>query len=336
MSDKKTIAFWCEKSNDGVETTAEFHVNLWHFSNNTRSDFFEIGVLVDDPNVLSSIKVFVPFELGYEQIGDLGTEFLEPNLAQGIFNEPLSAAIGENKRSVELSDIGGAYCGVHIFSTDKDQIHGKELDLESVDGGTLLEITSVALKSLAKQFGPEVRPGYFRLRLRPIVSGSRPFVTSIKPNDRALVSGFEAIEYIDCRLNEARTLPTAVAAAANAAPNGVAKTNRVVFLAVVPVVSAITSSHAEWHKSRLLENEIWEHYVPQGLDDGMVVYHWRKIFEDDEAKPLQGFSAFVKMQTRKADSKVIAFYVGLSLLLGAIGSVIGSFFLSFFSGSGGP
>lgn len=335
MSDKKTIAFWCEKSSDQVVTAAEFHVNLWHFSNRKRSDFFEIGVLVDDPAVLSSIKVFVHFKIDYNQISDLGSKFSEPNLAQGIFNEPLSSATAENRRSVELSDAGGTYCGVHIFSTDSDRIHSKELVLESVDGGTLFEITTVALMALAKQSGTKVRPGYFRLRLHPNTAGSRPFVTYITPKDRALVSGFEAIEYIDCRLNEARTLPTAVAAAANAAQNGVAKTRRVVFLAVVPVVSAITSSHAEWHKSRLLENEIWEKYVPQGLDDGMVVYHWRKIFDEYDVKPLQGFSAFVKMQTRKADTNIIALYVGLALLLGAIGSVIGSFFLSLFVAGNG-
>lgn len=329
MSDKKTIAFWCEKLNDDVNTVAEFHVNLWHFSNKNRSDFFEIGVWVDNPAVLSSIKVFVPFKVDYDQIGDLGNKFSEPSLAQGIFNEPLSSAIAENKRSVELSDASGTYCGVHIFSTDNGRIHSKELVLESVDGGTLFEITTVALMSLVKQSGAEVRPGYFRLRLHPNTAGSRPFVTYITPKDSALVSGFEAIEYIDCRLNEARTLPTAVAAAANAAQNGVAKTRRVVFLAVVPVVSAITSSHAEWHKSRLLENEIWEQYVPEGLDDGMVVYHWRKNFNDKDVKPLQGFSAFVKMQTRKADTKIIAIYVGLVLLLGGIGSVIGSFFSHF-------
>ena len=127
-----------------------------------------------------------------------------------------------------------------------------------------------------------------------------------------------------------------MAAAADAAPNGVAKTHRVVFLAVVPVVSDITSSHAEWHKSRLLENEIWERYVPQSLDDGMVVYHWRKVFEDDDPKPLRGFSSFVKMQTRKADLPIICFYVVLSLLVGALGSVLGSYFLSLFVGNSGP
>ena len=44
MSDKKTIAFWCENAAVDNPAAAEFHVNLWHFSNKKRSDFFEIGV----------------------------------------------------------------------------------------------------------------------------------------------------------------------------------------------------------------------------------------------------------------------------------------------------
>ncbi|WP_299933320.1 hypothetical protein [uncultured Pelagimonas sp.] len=328
MSDRKTIAFWCEKSGSSDETFAEFHVNLWHFSNKKREDFFEIGVMVDDPSVLSSIKVFVPFKLGYEQIGDLGSKFIEPNLAQGIFNETLAPEFAPNKRSIELNSGVGTYCGVHIFSTDNARINQSELGLQPIDGGTLLEITSAALNSLARQSNPKVRPGYFRLRLHPQISRGRPFVTYITPTDKALGSGYEAIEYIDCRLNEARTVPAAVATAASEAPHGVAKMKRVVFLAVVPVVSSVTSSHAEWHKSRLLENEIWEDYVPQGLDDGMVVYHWRKIFDAKDEKMLQGFSAFVKMQTRKADISLIFIYVGISLLLGVLGSVVASYFLS--------
>lgn len=335
MSDRKTVAFWCERSATLVDTGAEFHVNLWHFSNKKRSDFFEIGVLVDDPSALSSIKVFVPFDLASNQIRDLGVEFCEPNLAQGIFNEPVSPTYSSNKRSVELQGAEGIYCGVHVFSPGTDGIDPKELVLEPLDGGTLLTITSVALQSLARQSSVTPRRGYFRLRIKSGKLNSRPFVTYIAPRDRGWTSGFDAIEYIDCRLNEARTLPRSVALAAESAPHGVARTHRVVFLAVVPVVSAITSSHAEWHKSRLLENEIWMPYVPDGLDDGMVVYHWRKIFAPEEIKPLQGFSAFVKLQTRKADFAIISLYVMISLMLGAMGSIVGSFALSFFASNQG-
>lgn len=213
-------------------------------------------------------------------------------------------------------------------------IDADELSLKHQAGGTLITISQHALASLARQSDTPHR-GYFRLRISPKANNSRPFLKTINPKDRAWNSGFDQIEYIDCRMNEARTLPTSIETAAVGTPNGIAMTSRVVFLAVVPVVSAVTSSHAEWHKSRLLENEIWEGYVPDGLEKGMVVYHWRKIFSGDKTKPLQGFSAFVKMQTRKSDLLIIGMYILMAFLLGVIGSLTASYFQSFFVGGGG-
>ncbi|WP_282129117.1 hypothetical protein [Roseobacter litoralis] len=328
MSDKKTIAFWCENADVGIQSSAEFHVNLWHFSNKKRSDFFEIGILVKDPAALSAIRVYVPFSVGYNEVEDLGERFANPELAQGIFNEALSSTRKENGRSVELTEGDEIYCQVHVFSPDAGNIDSGEMTIHPKDGGSLITITSDALVSLSRQSQSDGTKGYFRLRISPKPYGTRPFVTEITPKDRAWSSGFEVIEYIDCRMNEARTLPNSVAAAADAASFGVAETSRVVFLAVVPVVSSVTSSHAGWHKSRLLETEIWKGYVPDGLDDGMVVYHWRKSFEGDTSKRLQGFSAFVKMQTRKTDLRIIALYVGVALIIGAVGSLIATSLLS--------
>lgn len=334
MVDNKTIAFWCEKAEGAGDTFAEFHVNLWHFSNKKRSDFFEIGVMPDDPGALSAIKIFVPFVIERTNIQDLGPEFASTELAQGIFNETLSFTQPPSGKCVELRDGDTVYCQVHIFSPDGDQIDADELSLKHQAGGTLITISQQALASLARQSDISHR-GYFRLRIFPKANNSRPFVTIIKPKDRAWNSGFDQIEYIDCRMNEPRTLPTSVETAAVGAKYGVAMTKRVVFLAVVPVVSSVTSSHAEWHKSRLLENEIWENYVPNGLEDGMVVYHWRKSFTDDTNKPLHGFSTFVKMQTRKSGLLIIGFYVLMAFVLGVVGSLTASYFQSIFNGSGG-
>lgn len=85
-------------------------------------------------------------------------------------------------------------------------------------------------------------------------------------------------------------MPQAVEAAFRAAKHGVVKTDEIVFLALVPVVSAVTSSHDQWHKSRPLEHPIWESYVPSGLNEGLVVYHWKKVFKTLEDKRFPSFS----------------------------------------------
>ena len=324
MSDNKSIAFWCERSTSDAKVRTEFHVNLWHFSGAKRRDFIEIGVMPSDPSALSAIRIFVPFPLRRENIEDLGPEFASTELAQGIFNETLSSTKKPSGKSVELKIGADTYCHVQLFSPENGSIDSGELDVKEKDGGTLISITSMALESLARQCDGRSECGYFRLRLLPPKHDTRPFVTAIKPKDRAWASGFEEIEYIDCRLNEARTLPTSIEASADAAAYGLADVSRIVFLAVVPVTSSITSSHAEWHKSRLLETQIWKDYVPNGLEDGMVVYHWRKEFDNNGKNTLQGFSAFVKLQTRKTSLVIIGIYVLVALALGIVGSLTAS------------
>ena len=335
MTDSKSIAFWCERASADTKASVEFHVNLWHFSHSKRQDFFEIGVMSDNPATISMIRIFVPFPIGREDIRDLGPAFASTELAQGIFNEILSSTQKPNGKSVELKNGTSTYCHVHVFSPNNGLIDSDELEVTEKDGGTMITVTAAALKSLSRQSSGAVDCGYFRLRIVPPVRDAHPFVTTIKPKDHVWTSGFEEIEYIDCRLNEARTIPTSVEAAAEAAPHGLAHASWIVFLAVVPVVSSITSSHAGWHKSRLLENEIWEDYVPAGLDDGMVVYHWRKAFPEDGPSTLQGFSAFVKMQTRRTDYFVIGLYVVVALLLGIVGSLSAGLFQWWLTAAGG-
>ena len=332
MTERNTIAIWCEKTAHADKAAVEFHVNLWHFSDIERANFFELGIMPDDPNDLECIKIFLPVQVAHDEIQDLGPLFKATGIAQGIFNEPLSCTHSPNGKFVELQEDGKVYCQVHIFSTDDGHIDENELTIKQFGGGTLLTITRQALKSLGSQsHAPET--GYFRLRIKPAEKTTPPFLTVIKPKDRAWNSGFDVIEYIDCRVNEARTLPSSIEDNFRTAHHGVAKTRLIAFLAVVPVVSSVTSSHTEWHKSRLLERQIWNDYVPQGLEEGMVVYHWKKTFEAIKDKRLAGFSAFVKLQTRKSGGLIIGLYLFLAFLLGVIGSLTASIFLYLFGGN---
>jgi hypothetical protein len=329
MTEKNTIAIWCEKKDGARETGVEFHVNLWHFSSKERSDFFELGIMPEDPNDLDCIKIFLPIPLSRNEVQDLGPSFQSIELAQGIFNEPLSCRISSNGKIVELREEDSVYCQVYIFSADDGVIDESELTFKSQGSGTLLTITRQALNSLGSE-SELPQHGYFRLRIMPKDPTQATFLTIIRPKDRAWTSGFDVIEYIDCRMNEARTLPDWVEAAFRSAEHGVANTKLIAFLAVVPVVSSVTSSHTEWHKSRLLERRIWETYVPQGLEDGMVVYHWKKNFPQSKEKRFSSFSAFVKMQTRKSGRAIILTYLTMAFILGVLGSLSGSILFQYF------
>lgn len=288
---------------------------------------------MDDPNDLDTIKIYLPIHIERQSIEDLGPCFRSVEIAQGIFNESLSSVLRPSGKCVELREEDTVFCQVFIFSDDSAAIDEHELSVQPQGNGTILSVTRQALSSLGNQ-SPSSQRGYFRLRVKPSDPLAAPFLTTIKPDDHVWNSGFEVIEYIDCRLNEARTLPRSIESAFQAAKYGVASTRIIAFLAVVPVVSSVTSSHTAWHKSRLLEREIWEQYVPQDLEDGMVVYHWKKIFDQIEDKRLVGFSAFVKLHTRRSGATIIMTYLLLAFLLGVMGSVFGSTLYEHFFGSG--
>ena len=279
MSSLNSIAAWCELTEEATslsndkQPAVENHINLWHFSDAQRQNFLEIGIKSTDPGGLAQVKLFLPFKIARNEIEDLGPKFRDVDTAQGIFNEPLSSKLSEDSRCVELSDGNRVYCEVHQFSIAGDNIIDEdELVLDEVQSGTMVTVTQQALMSLDKQ-SPDSVHGYFRLRFTPSHTKLKPFIKVIKPPDRVWNSGFEQIEYIDCRINEPRTLPRKVETAFRDARGRVAKTDEIVFLVVAPVDSTITSSHSKWHKCRLLENKIWKRYTPFDLKGGLLVYH---------------------------------------------------------------
>ena len=91
----------------------------------------------------------------------------------------------------------------------------------------------------------------------------------------------------------------------------------VAFLTAVPVHSELSASNTPSHKTRLLE-PVWNGYVPSGIPEGMVVYHWKKL--PDPLKPITDFSAFVKLRTRRTSRKILWTYLGIAFAIGLLGN----------------
>ena len=324
MTFNKSIAVWCEKAADVDDASVELHFNLWHFSQRKCSDFFEIGIMSEDPAKLEAIKIFLPFNVERKDVTDCGPTFRKPEIAQGIFNETLSCTSLPNGKCVELRDGGTIFCQVYQFTLEQDVIDSSELDISSKGGGTILTIGRQSLASLSAVTVSSER-GYYRLRFCLGTLSKLPFLSVIKPADKFWTSGIDQIAYIDFRLNEARTLPRLIENDVRQAPNGLAKIDLIAFLTVVPVVSSIASSHQEWRKSRLLEHDIWREYVDTRLPSGMVVYHWKKELGDQSRDAgLASFSAFVKFHTRRSGGVILAMYILVAFIFGVVGNLTAS------------
>lgn len=154
----------------------------------------------------------------------------------------------------------------------------------------------------------------------PRESEENPFVEDIPVYDRFLLSGYDQIEYLDFRLNEARTLPTEVERRISSdQPLGTTRIKLVAFLTAVPVSSELSVANTEFHKMRLLEYAIWSAYAP-GLPRGMVVYHWKK--SAPPSRSVDSFSAFVKLQTRHSGSETLLKYLLFAFAFGIFGNLV--------------
>ena len=338
----KSIAVWCAERSGSAKTEYEVHANYWRLSGDADfvrkagnvSDLLEIGVRVDDPGAVDHIGIFLPFKVLRAEVEDCSRYFADTAIAQGIFNDVLrvTTAGPGGPRCIELSGPSGPLCRVHCFSTNTGSgIARAELDVQDEASGTLLTISRSALAAAAAAAGAAPADAYFRLRV-PTSGGG--LLTVLRPRDHALQSGYEVIEYIDFRLNEARTLPTTVEARMRGVGTNAAELKLVAFLTAVPILSSIAVSSSQSHKMRVLEHDLWTPYVPGQLPKDMMVYHWKRErglapgqtgASRLPGPPIQDFSAFIKMSTRRTGRRTLVLYLVIAFLFGVFGNLCASF-----------
>jgi hypothetical protein len=333
MPNNGSIALWCVPQANSAPIEIEAHFNYWRLSGDKTfarrraiqapvRDFVEIGVLIDDIKQIDSICFYLPTTVMREQIVDCAPYLAQAEFAQGIFNEVITvtAPAPGGPQCVVLHDQANAiFTRVHCFAPGPSGLDARELMLAVQNGGTVLTITPAAILGACGHTTPPAKT-YFRLRVYLDDGEPRnPFVKVIRPVDEKFQSGYDEIEYIDFRMNEARTLPPAIEQRmrADRLKGGDVVFRLVAFLTAVPVHSELSVSNTPSHKMRLLEN-VWNGYAPSEIPDGMVVYHWKKLPETQ--KPITDFSAFVKLQTRRTSRKILWTYVLIAFGIGLLGN----------------
>ncbi|WP_157163652.1 hypothetical protein [Mesorhizobium australicum] len=352
MTSNVSLAVWCKPKKQTATTQIEAHFNYWRIAGDANfrrsdkeaiSDFIEVGLMVDDPTQIDSIRIFIPLEVERIAVTDCSTYFTTADIAQGIFNELLRGvgAANSGPKSVELlRGDNSVFARVHSFTKSDSGIVAKELDLEKRDNGTLLTISSHALNDASALYGQSPSPAYFRLRINISDVESNPLIRVVSTPDRLLQSSYDQIEYLDFRLNEARTLPDPLELdMRNERGTGV-KMRLVAFLTAIPVQSEISISNNASHKMRLLEHDLWNAYMPGGIPEGMVVYHWKRTASGLIESALTGeftgeigdFTAFVKLRTRRSSVRIWLAYLAVAFVFGVLGNLVANFVQSCIDG----
>jgi hypothetical protein len=331
MTANGSMALWCERRPGADSATMEAHFNYWRIAgdNDFRGtkkrkvrDFLEVGVMLMGAISVEKILIYLPHVLDSQDVEDCCPYFNQTAIVQGIFNEVLTSTVSGSTgpANIELRLESGIYCRVHRFMESRGVIDSSHLEVIREAEGTLLTISRRAIEEVCDRL-PDGAKVYFRARIYlPMRDGQRNrFVHTISTRGRFLQSEFNEVEYVDFRVNEARTLPRKIEEMMrDGEKSGKIPINRIAFLAAVPVVSELSVSSAGWHKSRLLEHQIWNTYVPDGIPPSMMVYHWRKCSDSGIAD----FGAFVKLQTRRSGRKILATYLITAFLFGVSGNLV--------------
>jgi hypothetical protein len=346
-----SIAVWCEPVAH-AQSEIEAHFNYWHLTGDAQfkpsdgskvADFVEVGVLVDDPQMVESTKIYLPLKLDRSGLADCSQHFQETSIAQGIFNEVLRAAAPSNSgpQFIELSRANSQiFARVHVFALNDNMLSANELTLEDKGEGILLTITSLALAEAREAAANVGGRAYFRLRAYIRNDQSNPFIQSIATPDSHLQSSYDEIEYLDFRVNEARTLPTPIQQAMRIdRRSGSIQLKLIAFLTAIPVTSELTVSNTPSHKMRLLEHSLWKKYAPGGIPEGMMVYHWKRdtgrgvsLSGHQSSLPTEvtDFTAFVKLITRRSSKKIWQRYLIIAFAIGLLGNLVAGVIQSLF------
>jgi hypothetical protein len=329
MATPGSMAVWCVHRAGQNGASAEVHFNYWRVTQrgwfnrpaHPSRDFAEIGALIERPDIIENVKIFLPFKLTEAELCDCGPQFKEVEIAQGIFNEALTcnSAGPPGPLRVELLRNGEQFCRVHLFPVEGKKIDPNQLTLAEEAGGTLITVTRFAINEICYEL-PENCRAYIRLRAFLPIGDPRPFVDVSSPRDKFFQSGFEEIECVDFRLNEARTLPQRIESLMRTpAGEHVVPLARVAFLTALPVAAELTGTSIPTHKNRVLEKRIWDNYIGETLPTGMMVYHWRT-----DKNPVGDFSAFIKLRIRRSSVPILLTYLVIAFIFGGFGNLTAS------------
>jgi len=267
------------------------------------------------------IVLYLPFTLSSPDIYDIAGHLKSSTMTRGIFNANLT--VSKNENIVELKDGDSLFARVHVLLDSEYLLH-------SNNNGTTITIISDTIKRALQDCDGNI---YFRIRLH-LSDQDNPFIKSIHPTDKYFLSGYETIDYIDFRLNETRVLPEEISRKMNDFKVCHLKIKQVYFLLATNLMADFIVGHEQFHKCRLLENDIWKDYVKKprviGNENGdershilpnhMIIYQWNDTVFKKGSREIHEFHAFMKFKQRKSNMMTVLISLSIILVIAILGS----------------
>lgn len=268
--------------------------------------YLDVGVRFSQLEETDTINIFFPFVISPQDYdSQLGLNLANDNqLLSAIFNSELKSIKFEDNlyhhSDIDFSSKGDDLKkGIRFFTNidlqdNNNNPLGAGVTLHSVNEGSILIFPIKNFK-----IEPKDRDGYFRFRLILNPLSRRALSTYYIPSDSFMLTTEESVEIIDFRVNEIRNTPKKV--------NSLLKSGDVLtkvhFFLIREVKSEYVMSDTKYHRSRLLEGDLWQGYLqsqhvkPIKNVSKMLIFHWKSSKEElINDKYLENFSAFAKFR----------------------------------------
>lgn len=353
----KSLAFWLEGINTD-DHEIDLHVNYWLLHQNTDGElsYLDIGVkfsgLNDFRNLDGSINIYFPFKITkanyHPGLGELVCS--RTDLIQTIFNARHKSTSNSSNTSVDIEfeskkeDVLRVFTqiscspengGVRIVDTDEGSTLLFPLKLLGVTKNA--DSTSLERRSEDDQ----VLPGYIRFRIKLGTQETKVLSQSYKHSDSFILSRLESTEIVDFRLNEVRDLP-GIVQSKNLIGAGI---KNIHFFLIREVDSEYKQAHANFHRCRLLEKELWNEYLSLEPTDKMapkqmLIYHWKesgKVDKESSEKKqtsVEKFTAFAKFSKITVTYKNLCLFLFFALVIGAVSGAMGNVLFNFVGDTG--
>ncbi len=296
--------------------------------NGSVPDFLDIGIKIKEINNVSSINLFVPFQLEKCDICDLGeTISNNQNLLTAIFNERNGVDRQPNKSLVKITLFKESCQSVNesflIFNADEinDIITSPHQQGNQKNPKTIGTIIKIKTNNI--NIDSEINiPVYFRIRIKFLSSKILDKIlhedkqkdfwlqSSIAHEDKQkdfwLQSSIAKKQFIDFRFNEKRNLPKTIQ---NEYAGKFLHITKIHFFLIREFADELVISDPKLSGYRVLEKDIWLEYVN---------VHRNKKSQDN-------FTLSIQFSFQVSSKRKIFNFLIITLIIGAIGGVGGNY-----------
>jgi hypothetical protein len=303
------------------------HVNLWrldHRLNGVTINALDLGFRLSKATSVDSVHLFVPFSVESDSITDLGVMLADADMAIAVFNEDAQVKGTPHNQSSFSIQLGSVELSCWRLQP------ASELKFEKVTNSNPYQGTVITFDSKVFAVDSDQIERYVRLRINLSSEAEAAFFTRYDPPDRRFLSGFDEIEVVDFRFNEARNLPRHVIERMG----GGLRILEINYFVIRDITDDLTLSHSEMKKCRTLESPVWTRYV-QGTQTtttplrNAIIFYWQKL--GSTSGPINDYNALARFRRRKTDLPAIIWFVISTLVIGIVAGLISGAVVTYFT-----